>query len=338
MSLRRPIVQVMGPSGRDLVGLWGATLAGLTITDKAGYESDEAVIRIRDVPPRWSAPAKGTQYSIHVGWETGAMALTGLYTVQRVAFSGSPDHGTLMEITCRAADFLDRLKEVDSEHFDGQTVGQIVQTLAGRMGVQAVVSSAVAGVSIPYRMRFQQSAGDFLTRLADDVGAIIKPQAGRLLVQKRGAGESAGGKALPTLTVRHDPLYEFRAEIEPRPEYRDVESGWIDPKTGLRTAKRVAGGFQSSRLQLVHPYASEGEAQSGADAAAQEHGRKSASASFSMPGRGDATAECRVAASGFGADIDAVPWIAASVTHEIAPDHGWVTTIECDTKGTGSKK
>lgn len=335
MTLRRPIVQVMGPSGRDLVGLWGSALAGLTITDKAGYESDEAIIHIRDVPPRWSAPAKGTRYSIYVGWQTSAMALTGIYTVQRVAFSGSPDQGTTMEITCRAADFLDRMKEVDSEHFDGQTVGQIVQTLAGRMGISAVVSSAVAGISLPYRMRFQQSAGDFLTRLADDVGAVIKPQAGRLLVLKRGAGQSAGGQGLPTITVTHDPLYEFRADVEPRPEYKDVEGGWIDPKTGLRTAKKVAGGFTSSRLQLVHPYPSESEAQSGAEAAAQEHGRKSASASFSMPGRADATAECRVVASGFGADIDQVPWIASGVTHEIVPDHGWVTTIECDTTGKG---
>jgi phage protein D len=335
--MRRPLIQVISSAGRDMVPLWGAALASVSITDQAGYESDQAVLTFRDTPPRWQAPPKGTRYEVRLGWSTDSMAVTGIYTVQRVGFSGSPDEGTAMRVTCRAADFLDKMKEVDTEHFDGKTVGEIVKDLAGRMGVAAVVAPALAGIAIPYRMRFQQSIGDFLTHLADQVGGIIKPQAGKLLVLQRGSGQSAGGKTLPAITVTHDPLYEFEAETEPRSQFKDVEGGWIDPKTGLRTAARRSGGYAASRTAVVHPFPSKDEAELGADAAAQEQGRKSATARFSMPGEPRAVAEARVIAKGFGADIDSVAWVASSVSHEARPDQGWRTEIECETKGKGSE-
>jgi phage protein D len=320
-----------------MVPIWGPRLAGVTLTDAAGYESDQAVLVFRDAPPRWSGPPKGTRYEVRLGWTTDAMAVTGTYTVQRVGFSGDPEQGTEMRVTCRAADFLDKMKETDTEHFDGKTLGEIVSTLAGRMGVSAVVAPTLASIAIPYRMRFQQSAGDFLTHLADQFGAVIKPQAGKLLVLQRGAGNSASGKALPSIRVSYDPLYEFQADLDPRPQFKDIEGGYIDPKTGLRSVTRRAGGFKSSRLGVVHPFASQGEAELGADAAAQEQGRKSATATFSMPGEPRAVAEAPVTTSGFGPDIDGVAWFASSVTHEAQPDQGWTTTIECETKGKGSE-
>lgn len=333
--MRRPIIEVWGPSGRNLAEEWGSALLGVTVTDKAGYESDEAVIRIRATPPEWTFPPKGTKYTVRLGWEESAAAVTGIYSVQRVSPRGAPDQGTMLEITCRAADFMDKMKEVDSGHYDDKTVGDIVRHIAGKMGVEAVIAPELANIKIPYRMRFQQSNGDFLTHLADQVGGIIKPQAGKLLVLKRGAGKSAGGSTLPTITVTYDPLFDFEADLEPRPQFKDIEGGWIDAKTGLRKASKRPGGFKASRLGLVHPFASEAEAELGADAAAQEHGRKSATAKFSMPGEPKAVAEAPVKASGYGADIDAVAWIAAGVTHEASPDQGWVTTIDCDTKGKG---
>lgn len=336
-SLRRPIVEVRGPSGRNLVPLWGSSLVGVQITDQAGYESDSCTLTFRDCPPNWTAPAKGTKYTVKVGWASSGMAMTGVYTSQPVRFRGDPDGGTFMEVECRAADFVDKLKETASGHYDGKTVKEIVDDIAGKMGISAVVASEIASIKLPYRLRFRQSAGDFLTRLADDVGAVIKPQAGKLVVLRRGAGQSAGGVALPTITVTYDPLFEFEAEIEPRAAYKEVRGGWIDPKTGLRrTAKAEGDGAASA--EVMHPYASEDDADAGIDSASREQKQKSASATFTMPGQPAAVAEAPVKASGFGADIDGVSWIANGVTHDIVPDSGWVTTLECSDKPEGGGK
>lgn len=330
-GVRRPIVEVIGPSGRNLVPLWGAALIGVQITDQAGYESDSCTLSFRATPPGWSAPAKGTKYTVKVGWSSAGMAMTGIYTSQTVRFYGDPDTGTVMEVVCRAADFVDKLKETDSGHYADATIKEIVDDVAGKMGVSAVVASEIASIKLPYRLRFNQSAGDFLTRLADDVGAVIKPQAGKVVVLKRGSGKSAGGSSLPAITVTYDPLYEFEVEIEPRAAYKEVRGGWIDPKTGLRKTAKASGDGAAS-TEVMHPYASEDDAAAGVDSAAREQQQRTVSATFTMPGNPAAVAEAPVTASGYGADIDGVAWIANSVTHDIVPDSGWVTTLECSDK------
>ncbi len=58
-----------------------------------------------------------------------------------------------------------------SEHFDHKTVGEIVETLAKRHGYQAKVSPEFTHKTLPYMIRTDQSAVDFLTRLADRMPA-----------------------------------------------------------------------------------------------------------------------------------------------------------------------
>lgn len=331
-SPRKPIVEVKGPSGRNLVPLWGPALIGIQITDQAGYESDAATFAFRDFPPSWRIPPKGTKYEVKVGWQGETATLTGTYTIQVGRLRGDPDQGTIMEVVCRAADFVDKIKDVDSGHYDGKTLKDIVDDVARRMGTTAVVAPELAGIKVPYRLRFNQSHGDFLTRLGDDVGAIIKPQAGKLVVLKRGTGKSASGMALPALQVTYDPLYSFEVEIEPRSAYKAVRGAWIDPKTGKRRTKSVSGQG-SGTLELMHPYAGEADAEAGAKSAAREQAQRTATATFEMPGNPAAVAEAPVKASGYGSDVDSVEWIASEVTHDIAPDQGWTTTVSCTVKG-----
>ena len=79
MSARRPIVQVIGGGGRNLIPAWGMDLLGITITDQAGYESDEAIFTFR--APPFDPPPRGARYTIRAGWADDALAMTGIYTV-----------------------------------------------------------------------------------------------------------------------------------------------------------------------------------------------------------------------------------------------------------------
>jgi phage protein D len=332
MSVRRPVIKVIGPAGRDLVPIWGNDLVHVQIVDAAGRESDACTLTFRDVPPNWKEPPKGTKFTVYLGWDTNTLTMMGTYTSQRSSFHVDPDSGGEMAVICRAADMIDKLKDVSSGHYDGKTVKEIVEDMAAGMGVEASVSADIASIVVPYRLRFKQSSGDFLSRLADDVGAIIKPQAGKLVALKRGAGMSAGGKALPEIELTYDPMFAFDADVEPRASYGKIRAGWIDPRTGMRTSKSSAGEGAGTG-EIIHPYGSEEELDAGLAAATDEQARRSATATFNAPGDARALAEAPVKAKGYGATIDATPWIADTVTHEVDPGQGWTMAIECSVGG-----
>ena len=77
-----------------------------------------------------------------------------------------------------------------------------------------MVAPALENIEIPYRLRWRQSPLDFATDLADEIGGILKPKAGKLVVMERGAGQSASGRTLPPILMRHDPSFEYEVEIE----------------------------------------------------------------------------------------------------------------------------
>ena len=187
----------------------------------------------------------------------GGFERTGHYEVQRIGLSSDPESGAEMHVVCRACDFLDTMKQVDDRHFDRETgqdtVGKIVRQIAADAGVEAVIDPELDAIPIDYRLMWKQSRIDFLTDLADDVGGIIKPQAGMLVVRKRGAGRSASGAELPTVEIPHDPLYGFDLDLEPRPDMAEVDAPWgrrqeARPMTRSNGLHDVLSDEQQNRL------------------------------------------------------------------------------------------
>lgn len=338
MALRRPYLSVTG-GGIDYVVRLGERLAGVTLTDLGGYESDEATIRIRG---RFAPPARGTEFRVTAGWESSAMSLAGLYSFQRLSRSGDPESGEETHLICRAADFIDKMKMIDSEHFDDEnghtTYGDVIRTLARRVGVPAAIEGGIGSIPLPkvhgkpYLLRYQQSAIDLLTDIGDEIGAVIKPQAGRLVVRPRGSGQSVSGGALGTITLIFDRNYEYSVDIEPRNEFQKVIGGWFDPAKGRRVEEETSTRFQASRIAMPHPRASKEAAERVARALAQETGRYTGTGSFQSAGLPGAKAEMPVRCVGYGPGIDDIDWISSQVTHEIVPNVGWTTTVEVETK------
>lgn len=334
--IRRPALQVIGPSGEDLVGRWGAALLGVTVTDKAGHESDECVIRTAWKDPWRSIPPKGARYVVSAGWEGEGLTMLGEYTVQRWTRKGSPDEGESLEVTCRAADFIDKMKTSGSRHYDAEsghgTAGKIFEQIARDAGVSAVIDPEIAGVAIPYRLRWNQSAIDFASELADDLGAVVKPQAGKLVVTKRGGGSSGSGLELPPILIVYDENHGYDVSDEPREDYGQVSAPWFDNEAGRALSELFQSASPSSIAGLVHPAPSKDEAQKQASAASDALARASATGSFEAQGDATAVAGAPVVCQGFGPGIDEIDWRAATVTHEIEPGQGWLMTVETEVK------
>lgn len=335
---RRPFVSISGPSGGNLVSRLGDRLQATTIVDQAGGESDTLSFVVSVSHPFPAGPPVGTRYRAMIGWaETGARD-AGTYTVQSSSIGGDPDSGYAMTVTCRAADFLDAMKKVDSEHFDDDTVGAIFRKLAGEAGVSAVVDPELSSIKLPYRLRWRQPSIDFLDDIAGEVGGTMKMQAGRLLMMKRGAKRSAGGTPFPPIIIPFRECYGFDISVEARGEFKELVGDWFDPLEGVLKSELGAGVGEASRFLPVHLFPTQEEAARAAEAAGREHARKSVTGSFTVGGNPDATAEAPVQPTGFGGEIDGLDIVCASATHEVTfgDNGGWLTTIDIESAGAES--
>jgi len=346
MAVRKPFISIVGAGGSNIVPNLGPAFLGVTITDQEGHESDECVIRMADQAPWNTPPAKGTKYAVQAGWANGAGsaisggAIGGIYAVETFRKIGDPDEGRSFEVVCRAADFIDKMKKAESGHYDTEngfgTAGKIFEKLAADAGVTARIDADIAAINIPYRARWNQAAIDFAADLADELGAVIKPQNGMLMVRARGAGKSVSGAALPPCAINAVNCYGFEFDIDPRPQHKDVAGPWFDIKAGRLKEAVETTAAEFSRAAMIHPLASEAEAKRAAKAHGKAGNQASGTGSVEMAGSALAQAGARAPLSGFGPGIDELSWEIESATHEISPDEGWMVEVGLRTVEEGS--
>ncbi|MFG1206986.1 phage late control D family protein [Xanthobacter flavus] len=334
---RRPVLRAVRQGGTlDIfAGPIGQRLVSVKVTDQKGRESDSATIVCADPGRRLPRPKKGEKYSIFMGWADEGLVLQGVFQVEKSSHRGDPGGGELLTIELRAADFIDKLKAKGRKHWDEDTTaGKLFQDIARQAGLSAVISPELANVKIGYRVQWDQSRIDFATEVAGEIGAIVKPAGGKLVVMKSGQGQSGSGKALSPIIMRKRSGFGWEIEIDPRPEYGHVAAAWHDPKKGRRKLVKHATGREGPFHVLPHPFRSEEDAKRAAESEAYDLGNNSGSGHFESPGLPFARAEAPVIASGYGDGIDG-RWVAETVEHECSKSRGFVTTV---TVGSGKDK
>lgn len=333
--MREPVIQIMGQAGKDLVGRWRPSLVSVSLVDHDGGEADELTIVFAVDPPFPPVPPKNTPYACAFGWRGGPLRDAGSFTVQSTSISGDAESGYLLTVTCRSADF-DKLKEMGSGHFEDTTAGDIIKKIASEAGLSAKVDETIGATKIPYRLRWAQSSGGFITELAGDLGGTMKVANKTLLVSKRNSGKTAGGSDMPTIKIDFSETGPIELTIEGRPEFKESSSGWFDPLEGLLKFVDGTSVGDAARLMLLHPAASEDEAKKAGEAQAAEQARSSVSGSITIEGRIDALAGAPVSLTGFGGDADGLPLVAPTITHDFTFDDsgGWLTTVELESRKT----
>ena len=303
MSYGRPILQVLGPSGNNilpnLTGYWKS----VTWEDAAGKKSDKATFEMIGPPSIYGLPARDTKFTILAGWADTGPILQGVYSVQTWAPRGNPKEGETVEITLKAADFTDKLKQHGHKHYDNKTFQQIVQSEAQNAGLSAVVDPALASIQMPYRLKWSQSTVDFLHTLAEEVGATIKLANCQMVVMKRGGGSSGSGQQLAPITIIKTAEYAYSCNFEPRPQHGKIAGAWHDKK-GNRQLEQVPTGLDGPVYVLPHPNRSQTDAHQAAKAESYERGNNTFSGDFESPGLPTARAEAPVTLTGFGWPID----------------------------------
>jgi len=305
-----------------------ARLSKATIHDAPGQEADTVELTFDDAGNDVAMPKKGAIILVRFGFRGGAQTFSqkmGVFTVEKSRIEGG-DRGELLIISGRSADMRSDVKEPLSENFDDATVGDIVKQLASRHGMGAKVDPELAGIKLPYTARFEQSAADFLSRLADRCGGMFAVKDGKFLFLKRGN--------LPPVTIDKSECESWSFEVEPRPLYGKVQAGWYDRSKNAITYEGVGTGLKGPSKRLRKVFNSADEAKAAASSERDRLGRATGSGSVTLGGRPDLMADTPITTTGFRDEANGA-WRCAGVDHTY--EETYMTTVELEAPEEGKE-
>lgn len=325
--------------GLDVTDRFAGRKIELEIVDARGTESDSAEISIFDPEAVVQPPRRGAILAIAMGYRETGLVPMGLFKVDQVRFKGYPH---TIRITANAADNKQTLKERRTKDYTNKTLGEIVQEIAGRHGLQGQAAGDLAGIKFPllagsdqsYIGQHEESDAAFLTRVAEQLGGFMAIKAGRLLVARAGDGKSMSGAAglviiRPEMLTDHD---AYEVSFKDKPIHGEVEASFFDRGKVAREPVVEGGGGGGVAFRFRTPFPSRKQAEDAAKGKVRELQRGEGSATFNCWGDATIRAEMDLVATGIRSGVDGVPWTIERVTHRIDSSQGFTTRIECETK------
>ena len=309
--------------GKDITNVIRNRLLSLRITDAAGYDSDTLEISIDDRDGTVALPATGALLQVSLGYEDN-LQLMGRFVVDELRLSGP---AMKLNITARAADFKQQLKQQKTRAWENITIGGIVSTIAASHELEPIVSGKLADTLIQRIDQTDESDLHFLTRLSKEHDAIAKPTNKKLIFAPRGDAKTASGQPMPTVNLARNQLSSWSARLADRDKYQSVTGYYHDATAGQRIPVIAGQGEPGYSLRNNHP--DQSSAKQAAVAKLKNLNRGSGSLSLTLPGNPDLMAETPITISGIRTGIDG-RWITTSVTHELNGS-GYVTTVEAET-------
>lgn len=333
-----PMVRVT-VDGQEVAGGFYSRLIKLSTRDEAGQTSDQVTIELDDAGNMIARPRDKARIEVWLGYKETGLVKIGTFEMQSFERKGSVSAGETVTIQASAADLKKQLKGSGREAFEDKTFGDIVGAIAKRNGLTPAVDGELAKIKIPYRARIDASDIDFLTTLADEHDAVIKPMGTRLVAAPRGKAKSASGAGLAPIMIEKADCQDWSFSPDSRAQYGKVKTAYVDQKTGKRVVETAETGLEGPDFTVRDPLPNKEQAKKKSEAEARRLTRNTASGHFTIKGRPEAQAEADVVlGSSWPSDMQMIIR-ADSVEHELSAD-GFLTKIEVKAKedGSSSKK
>lgn len=315
-------------NGNDITAAISDRLLQLRVTDQAGQKSDTCEITVDDRGQEMALPQVGTRLEVSMGYEE--LVRMGSYVVDEVSMSYPP---AIVKVRAKAMSMAPQYKTPKTRSWDNQTIGQIVAFIAGEHNLTPRVGSEYVNVLIEHIDQTEESDAHFLTRLAQQHGAVAKPIEGNLVFVPEGQGGTAGGRTLQTITINADDCKNYSATIKDRGNYTQVSAKYLDKETGREVtiiepvagSERFWGGagdtFRDRKL-----YPTEEEARAAAVARGDQLAKGQIQVKLQMGGAPWVFAEHPLQLVGFNTAVTA-DLIVHSVSHEYG-SRGFITSID----------
>lgn len=195
-------------NGKDITGDLSSRLVTLEVVDSVDEKSDSFTLVLEDTTGTLAGPASGAKLEVAIGYN-GINTRIGAFVVDEVEIEGPPDTIVVRGSSTPfvndrngggTAEFTSR----KSRSWDGKTIAEIVQTIAGECNLEPVVDSTLASIQIPHIDQIGESDANLLLRIARRFGAVLKPADGRLVMASEEGGQTTSGQPLGLVLTPSD--------------------------------------------------------------------------------------------------------------------------------------
>lgn len=315
-------------NGEDITPRINGRLTQLTLRESRGLESDQLDMTLADHDGALALPPGGAELQLAFGWVDDGLVDKGRYTVDEITHSGTPDQ---LSLRARSADMRQTLPGKRTQSWHDTTAGEIVTTIAERHGLTPVLGQHMSAIRINHLDQTEESDLNFLTRLGERFDAIAAVKAGRLLFTAAGEGRTAGGSAMPAVTLTRRDGDQHRYRVTERDTYTGVKAFWND-ESGAKRQEVIAGRDDNAK-QLRPTYATEADALDAAQSEWQRLQRGGAAFTLDLAeGRPELYPETPVTLSGWKGEIDATAWLITEVSHDLS-DRALTSSVEMEVRG-----
>lgn len=318
----QPVFRIVADSV-DITNKIKDRLLSLRITDEAGFQSDTVEIKLDDRDYKIEWPKLGAKLEVYIGYKDQTLARTGLYVVDEVEHSLPP---TSMTIRAKAADMRESLKAPKSRSWDAISITDIVQAIAAQNSLVAKVSKPLGSIFIDHIDQTNESDLHFLTRIAKDNLAVVKPVNGYLVFVPRGEAKSVTGISLPVIEINQTQITSYTMTQAERDKYSAVRANYHDPQSAKKITIEVGHG--NPVFTIRHIYPDKEHATRAALSKLNDLQRGLGSLSINMPGNNQLQAEGKINLSGVRDPLSG-KWLIKSVEHQL-DGSGFITRCECE--------
>lgn len=320
--------------GSDITSNFQDRLLLIQLTEHDGHESDTISIDLDDRNFAIDAPPSGAELSIAIGYVETGLVDKGIFIVDEIEVNGPPFQ---MKIHAKAADQASAQKQHRTIAYENKTLGAIVQTVAGRYGLTAGISGALASVQYPYLHQSEESDWHLLTRISHHHDALFSIKNGHLLFMQRGDSQSMSGLAMPNIQVSYPGnLLRYRAMVKDRPRHKKSKAAWHDRTKGQVAIEDDSGTDGTAEFMVRHLHLNKTLAKAAATSQQAKLDRAQGEVQLGIVGDATVTAEGTVTVSSGRSILDDT-WLINTVVHNMT-NEGFNTAISGGAKSSKSNK
>ena len=335
----RRAVYYVAIDGRDVSETLDPVLISLTIKLTAKSRADSCEVTLDDRDAQILMPRTGAKLEAGIAWDDGSPPVQFEGEIDRPTHTTGRGQGDILTISAQSAERKGKLKDRQHSHHDKGKLSEVAQKFGKAAGVSVKVHQDLGSIERDYWSMHGETFLAWGARIAREVGATFKVIGAQAVLVPRGAGVSASGKALQTISVvrRFAPdgsragnhITSSLSPVDNGPEYQKLSVRWYDRKEAKWKAEEVeakaADGVSAKRTtRWTAPNKAQAKARAGANGKDSE--REKGGGTVQIDGEPAALPEANATVSGVRPGLDGSYRIDA-VDHSYSRNAGFTTTL-----------
>jgi len=289
-------------------------------TDQAGFVSDSCEIELDDFDNVLQFPNTEAKVTISLGYQEKGLTKIGTYYVKEITFDGARH---TIKIVANALPKSMRSQKTKTNNVK-------LNEYMSSVDLDSELSEDYEDIDLSDNPQFGESDINYLTRIANKVGAVTKPTDDHLIFAEDMTGKSVSGKQLPTKYIDASEVATYSCN------FKETETGthgatgtiyanWYDKKSGEYHLVHAGSGDPETELNEI--FSSEKDALAAVKSKEKRIEKNNKTFRFSTEGRPDLFAEGPIILRGFPTKIP-INWMISKVEHSLS-SNGFTTNIEC---------